>query len=115
MNIGISESSLNWEVAELPDWGIWTLNPNNGNDLTPEMGEVEVNISIEIPDEKNKEFIGDLKIINRDKTDDYCGITISIATVKNQRSLTSRYPLFFDNFFRKNNFIECIHLLLYKN
>ncbi len=111
-NKGISYSSLNWEVAEKPNWGIWTINPDNGDNLTPEMGMITVEVNVEVPEDKNQEFTGDLKIINKDYSEDFCIINVSLATGKNQKPYLNKYPMFFDQYFRKNNLIEFILIFM---
>jgi hypothetical protein len=83
-NIGDPLSLLHWEVEEIPTWGNWTITPNGGFDLTPEEGEVTININVEIPDEKNKNYDGEIKIVNKDNESDYCIISVSMSTPKNK-------------------------------
>ena len=63
--------------------------------------------------EKNQEFTGDLKIVNMDKSDDYCIIEISLTTVKNQKSSLLEYIKFYGNNNLKNIVLE--NVLLYMN
>ena len=69
-NIGGPVSLLDWEIIEFPEWGIWSFSPNSGTDLLA--GET-VNITVEIvaPDELNKEFTGEVKVVNTEDSDDY--------------------------------------------
>ena len=80
-NIGEPGSLLDWEIVDWPeDFGTWTFNPSVGLDLTPEDGVVVVNISVVAPDKKNKEFLGNITITNKNDENDSCIIPVSIST-----------------------------------
>jgi hypothetical protein len=81
-NIGESYSLLDWEIKEWPNWGEWTFSQTSGYNLKPEDGEITIDISINMPDEPEKEFLGELKIINKENPGDYETIPISITTPK---------------------------------
>ena len=83
-NIGDSGSKLDWEIAEEPNWGTWTFTPKEGNDLTPEDGSITVQVSVIVPDEQNQEFSGEVKMVNKDDSSDYCIIPVSLTTPKNK-------------------------------
>jgi hypothetical protein len=83
-NIGDPTSVLSWEIEDYPIWGTWEFTPSNGDDLTPEDGSVTVDVSVVAPEEKDKEFSGEVKIVNRYGADDYCTIHVSLATPKNK-------------------------------
>jgi hypothetical protein len=83
-NIGDSESLLNWEVSSYPDWGEWTFNPPNGNDLTPEQGASKVQISVVVPDEQEQTYTGKIEIINKDNSSDYYVLEFTLSTPKNK-------------------------------
>jgi len=86
-NIGIPGSELDWEIIDWPkDWGDWTFTPLSGDDLTPEAGPFTVNVSVVAPDEKNKEFSGQVKIVNKENNSDNCTIDISLVTPRNRQS-----------------------------
>ena len=96
-NSGEPTSELNWAIDSYPDWGTWTFTPSSGEDLTPEDGEVTVEVSVVAPDEPETEFTGEIKIVNTDNPDDYCIIDISLATPVNQHSIFSRIIQFLEN------------------
>jgi len=83
-NVGDNESNLNWQVAEYPSWGKWSFDPSEGQNLAPEDGPVQVEVEVEAPDEKEKEFTGEVKIINVDDPEDYEIIPVSLSTPKNK-------------------------------
>lgn len=84
-NIGDPGSLLDWEVTEWPqDWGTWTFTPLSGDDQKPEDGDVKVKVEIVAPDEKNSEFTGEVKVVNKDDPDDFCIIDVSLVTPKNK-------------------------------
>jgi len=88
-NVGDPESRLDWDIDVYPEWGTWTFDPENGDDLTPEDGQITVEITVEAPDEQNEEFEGEIKIVNIWNNDDYCTISVSLATPANQQSINS--------------------------
>ena len=84
-NIGESDTLLDWEVVDWPsDWGIWTFTPLNGDNLTPEDGELTINVSVVAPDEKNSEFTGEVKVVNKENSSDFCIVDVSLSTPKNK-------------------------------
>jgi len=108
-NIGESFSMLDWEIAEWPEWGDWSFDPLNGYNLRPEDGEVEIEITVIAPQQKNKEFTGELRVENKDNPDnDYEIIEITLVTPKNKITnfdifgyLLARFPIinhFFQSF-----------------
>lgn len=87
-NVGTPGSKLDWEVTEWPkDWGTgWAFNPLSGSDLTPEDGKVTVQVSVTAPDEKNKEFTGDVIVVNMENSSDKCTIPVYLKTPFNLAS-----------------------------
>lgn len=83
-NIGETSSLLDWEIESQPEWGIWTFTPEEGYDLTPEYGPYTVQVSVVAPDKPNTEFTGEVKIVNKDNSSDFCTIDVSLATPKNR-------------------------------
>jgi hypothetical protein len=83
-NIGESNSSLDWMIESNPTWGTWTFTPSNGNGLTPEMGEITVDVKVVAPDEKNKNFTGEIKIVNSKDNTDFNIIPVSLSTPYNK-------------------------------
>jgi len=77
-NIGDQFSSLNWEIESFPDWGIWSFNPEKGFDLTPDDGPILVNVEVIAPLEGDTEFLGEIKVVNQDDSDDYDIINVSL-------------------------------------
>ena len=62
----------------------------SGDDLTPEDGQVTVQVSVVAPDEPNEEFEGEVKIVNSDDPDnDYCTIPVSLITPVSQNAVNS--------------------------
>ncbi len=79
-NIGEPDSLLDWEVTEWASWGNWIFTPMSGDDLKPSDGPFTVNISVTAPNEKNSEFTGEVKIVNKENISDYCKIPVSLIT-----------------------------------
>lgn len=85
-NIGGLDSELNWEIIEWPEWGDWTFSPINGFGLKPEDGDLTIDVTVVSPDENNKEFTGEVKIVNLDDNSDYEIITVSLTTSRSKSS-----------------------------
>ncbi|MCJ7570888.1 MAG: C10 family peptidase [Candidatus Thermoplasmatota archaeon] len=81
-NNGSLGSSIDWEIVSWPDWGTWTFLPDSGEDLTPDDGGKTINVSVIVPDEKNENFAGYVKIVDTKDSSDYCLIHISLTTPK---------------------------------
>ena len=81
INIGDSGSWLDWEIESKPDWGTWTITPEEGYDLTPEYGPYLVEVSVVAPDEQNQQFTGEIKITNKENDSDFCTIDVSLLTL----------------------------------
>jgi len=107
-NNGDPESKLDWEITEYPDWGTWSFSPESGNDLTPEDGEITITASIDVPRQKNEEYSGIIKVVNKDDSGDTAEITITLATPKMRinplqdlfLSFLQNHPLFEQLFYR---------------
>lgn len=79
-NIGAPGSELNWQIQNHPNWGTWTFTPNSGTSLTPEDGELTIEVQVVAPNEKEKDFSGSVRIVNNDNTNNYCDIDVALAT-----------------------------------
>jgi hypothetical protein len=113
-NVGDAESVLNWEVTDYPlDWGRWTINPSAGEGLTPEQGQITIQVSVEAPSVQETDFSGQIKIVNTDNSSDFETIDISLSTAKIRgnfllrfiqvfRFLEKRFPFFSPIFLSKN-------------
>lgn len=84
-NNGDPTSTLDWTVFSYPSWGLWTFHPLSGTDLTPENGEFIIHLNVGVPDEKNQEFSGTVKIINNEDPSDFIELSVSLATPKQSR------------------------------
>ena len=82
-NIGDEGSLLNWKITSFPNWGNWTFNPEFGVNLTPEYGQLTVQVSVVAPDKENSEFQGDLRVENLDNSSDFGLIPVYLKTPKN--------------------------------
>ena len=79
-NIGGNNSMLNWEIDSYPIWGTWSFDPEFGEGLTPEDGEITVNVTVIAPTEINKNFKGSLRIENQNNTNDFDVVSIILNT-----------------------------------
>jgi len=83
-NIGESGSLLDWKISEWSSWGNWIFTPMSGDDLKPSDGSITVNVSVTAPNKKNSEFMGELKIVNKENVSDNCTIPVYLQTPKNK-------------------------------
>jgi len=106
LNIGEPLSRLDWEVSEWPEWGDWTFTPSSGDNLKPEEDPDTVEVEVVAPDDPNTEFIGEVKIVNKHNSDDYCIIPVYLKTPVNQPSTNQQIleTTFFQQFlpFKQN-------------
>jgi len=78
-NVGEQNSTLDWEVAEYPEWGTWSFTPSQGGNLSP--GDKDkVGVSVIVPDKKIRNFKGYVKIVNKDNSSDFFILPASVAT-----------------------------------
>jgi len=89
-NIGGDISFLNWEIESYPNWGIWSFDPEYGENLNPNDIKTTVNVSVIAPDIKNNKFEGTIKIFNQDDPDDFDIISVYLKTPRN---LFSNLPI----------------------
>ena len=89
-NVGDPNSLLNWEIAECPEWGEWSFDPVEGADLCPEDGLLSITVTVDIPNQQNTDFLGSIKVVNKDNSSDYDTINVQLSTPKNIR------PFFLD-------------------
>lgn len=87
-NSGDPDSLLDCEIIEWPDWGTWTFTPKSGIDLTPEVGPITLQVTVVVPEEKNQEFTGEVKIVNKENNNDFCTISILLTTQRNRHAMT---------------------------
>jgi hypothetical protein len=84
-NKGDSGSQLNWTVdSSSIVWGVWSFTPTSGNELTPEDGQLTVEVSVVAPNQKNSEFQGTLRLENQDNSTDFCLIPVYLKTPLDQ-------------------------------
>jgi hypothetical protein len=79
-NVGAAATNLSWEITGWPEWGTWTFTPSEGNHLTPEDGPITVSVSVVAPRKWNKEFTGQISIVNTENSSDNDTISVSLAT-----------------------------------
>ena len=95
-NIGGSNSLLDWKVETNMDWGDWTFTPESGDDLTPEDGPVTISVNVTAPDEKNKEFTGEIHLVNKNDEQDKCTIPVTLTTSKT-KAIKTPFLTFLEN------------------
>ena len=89
INIGDPTSELDWEIVEWPKFGNWSFNPNKGENQTPEDGILVVDVIHKIPDIPWGEWIGVIKVVNKENLSDFEIINIFLSTkVSNSRIKT---------------------------
>ena len=96
-NIGNPESFLNWSInVSSIDWGIWTFNPESGENLNPEEGQVTVWVSVVVPNVKNSKFEGYIRVNNMNNSTDYELVPVYLKTnVNTYADKKIDYPFLF--------------------
>jgi len=80
-NIGSPDSLLNWSInVSSIDWGTWTFNPESGENLTPENGQIIVQVSVVAPNQQNSEFEGYIRVENQNDSEDFDLIPVYLKT-----------------------------------
>ncbi len=102
-NVGESFSRLDWEIDEYPTWGTWSFDQLEGDNLRPEDGAIAVELTVIVPNEEDTEFNGELKIVNKQNSSDFCTIDISIATPVNHNGTHS---IFLEKILERFPFLE---------
>jgi hypothetical protein len=94
-NIGDPGSLLKWRInTSLVTWGAWIISPLSGEDLTPEEGPVNVQVSVTAPSEENKAFDGFIRVENEDNATDFGVISVSLTTSQASPLVIFRFPIF---------------------
>ena len=84
-NTGDEGSLLNWKVnTSSITWGTWSFDPISGKNLTPENGQVTIEVLVIAPNVINSEFQGQLKVENQDNSSDFDLIPVYLKTPRNK-------------------------------
>lgn len=106
-NIGTPLSHLNWMILQWPSWGTWTFTPSSGDNLKPENGVVNVQVSVEAPhSDIPDEYYGKIRIINEEDDSDYCTISASLVTPMNKGSINSQSFFLLERIIQRIPFLE---------
>jgi hypothetical protein len=97
-NVGSPGSNIDWEITSWPEWGNWSFEPASGEGLSPESGPLKINVSVDIPDEKEERFDGDIIVADENDSNNSCFIPILLTTPRT-RATFSFFELFFQRFF----------------
>jgi C1A family cysteine protease len=93
---GLSDSYLDWAIAEIPAWGSnWVFEPNGGTDL-PSGDHTTVHVYVDVPDEQGT-FTGSIKIWNTENHADYGRISLQLVAPVEKNNL--QWNLFWKGFY----------------
>jgi len=95
-NVGDTGSYLDWEVEKWPTWGTWTFDPPSGTDL-PAGDWIPCNVTVVAPPDKNKEFTGVVKVVNKEDPSDFCEIQVYLQTPRNKITYNNLLSQLFEN------------------
>jgi len=111
-NVGDPESELDWEISEYPEWGEWNFNPSSGTDLTPEDGNITIDVTIVAPEDSNEIFTGNVIITNTENSNDFCIIDVLLKTPREKpvhhKILSRLIERFSDRLSIVKNFLEIL-------
>jgi C1A family cysteine protease len=111
-NIGEPLSCLDWEITDYPDWGTWTFAPSEGEDLKP-TGGYNVEVTLKTPNEKNKQFDGEIKIVNKDNPSDFSTVEVHLTTSKNKQVSRPYLAFLIEKLLPAFPFLKSIFNLIY--
>ena len=97
-NIGDDHSFLSWEIESYPTWGDWSFEPEEGYRLES-LGEgesVTVFVEIEVPNEEESDFKGNIIIKNMEDSSDTDKISVTLSTPKVKAIKNPLFRLFRD-------------------
>ncbi len=77
-NIGLKGSKACYEVVGWPSWGIWSFTPSTG--VVMGNNSIQVTVSVVVPAEKNKEFSGEVTVVNMYNKSNVCVVSIALTT-----------------------------------
>ncbi len=99
-NIGEEYSELDWTITEWPEWGDWTFSPKSGINLLPDDGMITIEVSVMVPEDENKVFTGDVKVVNTNNESDFEIIDVYLKTPRSRGitfnfiiKLLDRFPI----------------------
>jgi hypothetical protein len=96
-NVGETGSEIDWEVLTWPSLGSWSFKPASGKSLTTEYGPLTINVSVNVPNKKNKNFNGYIKIVDINNNINSCLVHVSLTTKLNRDFIFS-----FNSFIKRN-------------
>ncbi|OGS40683.1 MAG: hypothetical protein A3K77_01625 [Euryarchaeota archaeon RBG_13_31_8] len=106
-NIGSPDSLLNWSInISSITWGIWTFDPEYGENLKPEDGQITVQVSIVAPHKKNSEFEAYIRLENQDNPEDFELIPVHLKTPMYINAVQTMIHLFLFKLRQWNLFIK---------
>jgi hypothetical protein len=112
-NIGDTGSLLNWTInTSSISWGTWSFTPESGENLTPEDGQVTVQVSVVVPNEQNSEFEGYIRVENQDNPEDFDLIPVYLKTPVNTQAVQIVAHPFPFKFIQRHSFIENMEFIL---
>lgn len=95
-NIGDPGSKLDWELISYPSsWGEWNFSMVEYHWQKPQESPKIINVTVVCPDEKKAEFNGNITIVNKYNSSDYCEIEVSLSTAKDLKSSGNSNVWFF--------------------
>jgi len=107
-NIGDDSSLLDWEITSWPEWGSWQFDEMKGFDLRPEDGQFSIEVNVRAPEEGEQEFTGEVRIENKENSNDNETIEVILKTPRNKALTNPLFNLINNNF----NLFSIIRLLL---
>ena len=106
-NEGSPGSNIDWEIVAEPDFGEWSFEPSSGEGLSPESGPLTINVSVEVPDKKDKQYSSHIKIADVNDSNNSCLIHV-LLTTPHTRAISSFFELFFQRFFYVFPLFKCL-------
>ena len=109
-NDGDSNSNLDWEITDWPEWGEWTFSQLSGYNLKPEDGDFTIDVSVVAPNEQEQVYSGEIRIENKDDSNDYEIINVILSTPRNRFTFDNLFLRLFRNIISQFPILEQIFL-----
>ena len=111
-NVGDAGSLLDWEVDEAPTWGTFSFDPESGTDLTPEDGDLTIDVEVVAPADEETEFTGTIKIVNSEDSSDFIEIDVSLTTPLVKNNIQNLFVQFLEKLFERFPILESLFSVL---
>jgi hypothetical protein len=113
-NVGEATSELYWRITEYPEWGTWTITPNQGSGLKPEDPHVEIQVTVVVPEEGGQTYTGDVKVINLNDESDFENVPVNLNVPRTRNRSLFDFMDILENLIQRLPLLERILEILFR-